>query len=121
MLARSLIGKAVRDERGVLVGRVRDVAFASGELRYCRTDRGVYEVRARAGDRLIAGRRADGEGLWLRQHPRLKDDPQGAVQDFVLGGGLGAPLCIVTRGLMQDLLRGRDLLPTTRLVCEDSP
>ncbi|MDA8345129.1 MAG: PRC-barrel domain-containing protein [Thermaerobacter sp.] len=120
MLARSLIGKAVRDQRGAALGRVRDIGFAAGELRYCRTDRGIFEIYARAGDRLIAGRPANGEGLWLRAHPRLQGDMQRTVQDFVLSGGLAAPLCIVTRGLMHDLLHGRELLPTTRVVCEDS-
>lgn len=119
MLARSLIGRAVRDRSGVRLGRVRDVGFVDGELRYCRTERGTYEVYARAGDHLIAGRRTQGEALWLRAHPRLRDDPQGSVSDFVLGGGLTAPLCVVTRGLVNDLMRGRELLPTTRVVCED--
>ncbi len=120
LLARSLIGKAVRDQRGAWLGRVRDIAFAAGEIRYCRTDRGTYEIFARAGDRLIAGRRAAGEGMWLRAHPRIANDAQRTVHDLVLGGGLAAPLCVVTRGLMQDLLHGRELLPTARIVCEDS-
>ena len=119
MLARTLIGKTLRDERGVWLGRVRDIGIADGAVRYCRTERGTFEISARAGDRLIAAGRAKGEGLWLKEHPRIRSDQQAAVQDFVLGGGLAAPLCVVTRGLMQDLLRGRELLPTSRIIRED--
>lgn len=109
----------MRDERGARLGRVQDIGFSAGEIRFVATERGVFEARARVGTRLIAGTRTKSQGVWLSRRPRLLDASSRAVRDLVLGSGLAAPLYVVSRGLVHDLLHGRELVPASRADCRE--
>ena len=115
LLARELIGRGVRDERGRRIGRVRDIGFGDGRITSLRTERGVYTVLRRTGDRLVAGRVARENDAFLGDSPLL--DPQGKwrVHDLVLADGLEAPLYVVSRGLWHDIVHGRELVPASRV------
>ena len=114
LLARELIGRSVRDRRGRMIGRLRDVGFVEGAIVSLRTERGVFAATAREGLRLVAGERERAASPFLGDGPRLEGTPGGCVRDLVLGEGLSAPLYVVSRGLWHDLLHGRDLVPAAR-------
>jgi len=120
LLARALIGTAVRDEQGHRLGRVQDVGFAGGELRLVRTEHGVFQAYARAGDRLIAGPPAMEDASWLGRAPGLEGDRGRAIHDLVLDSGLHAPFYVVSRGLWHDLVHGRELVPSSRVGCQEA-
>jgi len=115
VLARELIGRAARDERGHRIGRVRDVGFGGGRIHSLRTDRGVFAAVRRVGDRLVGGQRVAGQGQFLCDGPLLEADGGRRVYDLVLAEGLEAPLYVVSRGLWHDIVHGRELVPASRV------
>ena len=120
LLARELIGRGVRDERGRRIGRVRDIGFGGGRIRSLRTERGVYTVLRRVGDRLVAGTAAQGGDAFLRERPLLDRDGRWRVHDLVLSDGLDVPLYVVSRGLWHDLVHGRELVPASRIAPQEA-
>ncbi len=115
LLARELIGHAVRDERGHRIGRVRDIGFGDGHIRSLRTERGVYTVLRRVGDRLVAGSATQASDAFLRDGPLLDRHGQWRVYDLVLSDGLETPLYVISRGLWHDVVHGRELVPASRV------
>lgn len=113
LLARQLIGTALRDTGGRLLGRVRDVGFQLGEVTCVRTERGTFRAVARAGNRIVAGEPVPHTGPWLADRPSVNGG-EAYIADLVLGDGLRAPLYVLSHGLVSDLMAGRDLMPATR-------
>ncbi len=115
LLARELIGHAVRDERGHRIGHVRDIGFGDGRIRSLRTERGVYTALRRVGDRLVAGAVTQPSDAFLREDPLLDRQGTWRVYDLVLSEGLEAPLYVVSRGLWHDVVHGREVVPASRV------
>lgn len=113
MLARQLIGTAVRDTGGRLLGRVRDIGFELGEVTCVRTEHGTFRTVARAGNRVVAGEPVAHGGPWLGERPQVNDG-EAFIADLVLADGLRAPLYVLSRGLVSDLLDGRNIVPASR-------
>lgn len=113
LLARQLIGTALRDTGGRLLGRVRDVGFGQGEVTCVRTDRGTFRALGRAGNRVVAGEAMEYAGPWLADRPSVNGG-DAFIADLVLGDGLRAPLYVLSRGIVSDLLDGRNLVPASR-------
>lgn len=115
LLARELIGRGVRDERGRRIGRVRDIGFGDGRIRSLRTERGVYTALHRVGDQLVAGAASQGSDAFLCERPVLDRQGTWRVYDLVLAEGLQAPLYVISRGLWHDIVNGRELVPASRV------
>lgn len=78
-----------------------------------RTEHGTFRALARAGNRVVAGERVAHLGPWLGERPQVNGD-EAFIADLVLADGLRTPLYVLSRGLVPDLLDGRDLVPASR-------